>query len=48
MEQAKKPIKKGVGIHKSALAAFKEREGFIPSQNNIAMANNDKPINEKD
>lgn len=44
MEQAKKPIKKGVGIHKSRLAAFKEREGFVPSQNNIAMANNDKPI----
>lgn len=44
MEQAKKPIKKGVGIHKSRLAAFKEKEGFIPNQNNIAMANNDKPI----
>jgi hypothetical protein len=44
MEQAKKPIKKGVGIHRSGLAAFKEKEGLIPSQTNIAMANNDKPM----
>lgn len=45
MEQAKKPLKKGVGIHRGGgLAAFKEKEGLIPSQNNIAMANNDKPL----
>jgi len=44
MEQAKKPLKKGAGIHKSGLAAFKEKQGLVPSQDNIAMANNDKPL----
>lgn len=40
----KQAIKKGVGIHKTGLAAFKQKEGLIPSQENIAMANNDKPM----
>lgn len=44
MEQAKKPLKKGAGIHKTGLASFKEKNGYVPSQDNITMANNDKPM----
>jgi hypothetical protein len=44
-EQAKKnPLKKGAGIHKSGLSAWKEKNGFKPSQDNISMSNNDKPM----
>ena len=40
----KQAIKKGVGIHKSGLAAWKEKQGLIPTQENLAMSNNDKPM----
>ena len=41
---AKQAIKKGAGIHKSGLSAFKEKEGLTPTPDNLAMANNDKPL----
>ena len=41
---SKQAIKKGTGIHKTGLAAWKEKNGMNPTQDNLAMSNNDKPI----
>lgn len=41
---SKQAIKKGVGIHKDGLSAWKEKVKIVPTQENLSMSNNDKPM----